>query len=160
MKRALLLVAALAVTHTGCLTEEVDTSGLTSVDGYESWFRLDLAGDLPGHGRSYRIIYVNDIAQSYPHVGRYPVGTTVVKEVRALEHRDGVPVPGEINYTAVMRKVTLDDDGDAGTGLPLDAGWLFTQLTDTPGTEDQLDLCWASCHRQGGWDGAFLDYGQ
>lgn len=158
MKR--LAVALLVATAPGCLVEEVDTSSLTSVDGYETWFRLDVAGDLPGHGESYRVIYVDDVARSYPHAGRYPVGTTIVKEVRALEHVEGAPVPGDIKYTAVMRKVTMDDDGDGGTGLPIDGGWLFTELTDTPGTEKQLDLCWASCHRQGGWDGAFVDYGQ
>lgn len=161
MNRPVLAAAvAAAVALPGCLIEEVDTTGLATVDGYEDWFRLDVSGDLPGHGKSYRIIYVNDVARTYPHVGRYPVGTVVVKEVRALELSEGAPVPGDLKYTAVMRKVTMETEGDAGTGLPLDGGWLFSELTGTAGKEDQLDLCWSSCHRQGGWDGAFVDYGQ
>lgn len=154
----LALLGLLAVP--GCLIEDVNTTNLPAVDGYERWFRLDVSGDLPGHGTSYRIIYVNDVARSYPHAGRYPVGTVIVKEVRALAEVDGGPAPGDLKYTAVMRKVTMDASGDGGTGLPLDGGWLFTELTDTPGAESQLDLCWASCHRQAAWDGAFVDYGQ
>ncbi len=137
-----LLIALLA-----CACTDVSTEGLPSIDGYQDW---DVGGSWvspnPGHADSYRIVYVNDVGRSYGHSGRYLPGTVLVKEVY-----DGVD--GPLRYLAIMRKV-----GDEDVEAPVEGGWVFTQLID--GEERYLDSCWASCHRQGTYDGAWRDYGR
>jgi hypothetical protein len=140
---ALLLLAACA--------PEIDPNADTglSIHGYRTWHStLALTGEIPGHGDTLRRIYVNDVALGYPHGGRYPIGTVIVKRIMNEDE--------SLKYTAVMRKV-----GD-GTDLPTDDGWLFTFFTGDrdEGTETQSDGCWQSCHKAGPWDGAWFDYGE
>lgn len=110
---------------------------------YQSWHRVDTFGEVPGHGDSYRIIYVNDIART---AGTTERDATLVKEVH--ENDDGQP--GALRIIEVMRKVT------PGTDPADEGGWLFTQLKD--GGEIHLDLCWSRCHRQAPFAGAWFDY--
>lgn len=112
---------------------------------YTAWHRVDTYGDVPGHGDSYRVIYVNDIARTQGTTARDSV---IVKEIR--DNNDGAP--GDLRYLAIMRKLT------AGPSPADEGGWLFTQ-TDTPGgPEEHLDLCWARCHAQAPFAGVWLDY--
>lgn len=120
---------------------------------YTQWHRLDTYGDLPGHGDSYRIVYANDVAQSYAG-GPYPEGAILVKEVRRRAGVGGVQ-PGELRYVAIMRRI-----GPAPTGLDDEAGWLFTQAEVPGGAETYRSLCWNRCHVAAPYAGAFLDYGK
>jgi hypothetical protein len=147
MKRLVLAALLLAA----CGAEEVDPAGLPSIDGYGEWSAWDFHGPLSGHGESWRAVFVNREGISYTGVGRYPIGTVIVKEVREL--RDG-PAAGGLYYTAIMRKV----GENAGVDAPVDGGWIFTQLKD--GSETHLSTCWSSCHRQAPLDGTFYDYGR
>lgn len=130
----------------------LDPDELAPIDGYPAWARTDVTGEVAGHGESYRIIYANDVAQGYAHAGRYPTGSILVKEVRELRD-DGTP--GDLKYTAVMRKV--GEEAAASLDAPVDGGWVFTQKRGD--SERWLDLCWSSCHVQAPVDGAFYDYG-
>lgn len=141
--------------------------GGTSVDvtplpsDYTSWKRVDTTGDIPGHGDTYRIIYVNDVGQSFPDPPlprEYPVGTIIVKEVHA---RDG-DQPGELESVDIMRKLT---DDQAPSGVLLDKlipartdGWLFTSAPDAQSGETAHQSCWENCHVAAPIDGAFLDH--
>jgi hypothetical protein len=142
-------LAACALLAAAC-GETVDPAGLPSIDGYRSWPMIERTNPIGGHGDSVRRIYANDVALAYPHSGPYRNGTVIVKEI--FEDA-GDDTAGDLSYVAIMRKVGDDADVDA----PVDGGWIFTQLKD--GEEKSLDSCWATCHRQGPWDGAFLDYG-
>ena len=146
MTRALLVAALLSC----ACGETVDTAGLPSIDGYTSWHRIDVEGEAPGHGDTYRIIYVNDIARDYTGGGQYPPDSVMVKEIRAAGGPDGA-----LQYLAIMRKI----DGES-TGVELDDGWLFTRADDASADEVRFDFCWASCHAQAPVDGAFYDYGR
>jgi hypothetical protein len=145
MKKLCLLFAAACA---ACGTE-IDPADLPSIEGYESWgLFTELTSDIPGHPDSIRPIYVNQVGRDYPHGGRYPLGTVVVKEIwnrDAAGQRDG------LRYVAIMRKVGDD------AGVPTNDGWLFTQKKGD--TETQLELCWRTCHKAAPWDGAWLDYG-
>jgi hypothetical protein len=126
---------------------------------YQSWKRLDTYGELPGHGDSYRVIYINDIALGYAG-GSYPEGSTIVKEVRQRAEAGGVSSPGDLSYLAVMRRI-----GPAPRGIEDEAGWLFTQISPpsdggTMGDEKYRSLCWNRCHVAAPYAGAFLDYGK
>jgi hypothetical protein len=145
------VIAIFALTLAACFTEEVDTAGLPTIDGYADWARHDFHGPLPGHGESWRSVFVNEVGQSFGGGGRYPRGTVLVKEVRDL--KDG-PAPGSLRYLAIMRK--LGDD----VGEPTNGGWLFTSADRVGGPELQQDLCWNTCHQQAPLDGAFADYGR
>ncbi len=152
---------ALAPLLIGILAACTDDVTAPPLGDYRSWKRIDTWGELPGHGDSYRIIYVNDIALTYSG-GAYPEGSVVVKEVRKLgapapEH-PGVPTPGDLRYTAIMRRI-----GPAPRGLEDEAGWLFTQGGEPPadggdGDEVYRSLCWNRCHVAAPYAGAFLDY--
>lgn len=139
------LVLALLVA--GCGTE-IDPEGLPSIVGYDQWEHFTKTTDVPGHPNSVRVIYKNEIAAQYPHAGRYPLGTVIVKEIF---NKKGDGTKGSLRYTGVIRKL-----GD-GSGQPTNDGWLFTELRD--GTEKQVDLCWTACHRVGPYDGLWFDYG-
>lgn len=110
---------------------------------YQSWHRVDTFGEIPGHGDTYRIIYVNDIARTSGTTER---DATLVKEV----HENNNGQPGALRIIEVMRKIT------PGTDPADEGGWLFTQLAD--GEEVHKDLCWARCHRQAPFAGAWFDY--
>jgi hypothetical protein len=153
--------AALLVLLAACGTETFDPAPIGSIVGYTQppWVNaLDVSDSVPGHGDTYRKIYVNDVGQSYTG-GRYTEGTIVVKEIRNKVFMDGVALPGDdIEYISVMRKVGRD-----GTApVPIEGGWVFSYLESgqQPGDDETYwDLCWAQCHRQGPWDGAWYDYG-
>jgi hypothetical protein len=118
-------------------------------DDYTTWSRIDTYGEVPGHGDTYRVIYVNDAARA-PDGLRNDLDAVLVKEVR--DNLDGEP--GDLQYLAIMRKVR------AGYSREDEGGWLFTQ-TDAPGGEEvHLDLCWNRCHVQAPFAGVWLDYSQ
>jgi hypothetical protein len=143
MKRLLPCAVALAACGT-----EIDPAGLPSIEGYTAWPHFEQANDIPGHPESVRVIYKNEVAASYPHGGRYPIGTVILKEIF---DRNDDGSKGGLRYIAVMRK--LGDDSDQ----PTNEGWLFTYKDGD--SETQLDLCWHTCHRAGPYDGAWFDYG-
>lgn len=120
---------------------------------YTTWKRVDTYGELPGHGDSYRIIYINDVALTYAG-GAHPEGSVIVKEVR---HRAGPrgDQPGDLRYLAIMRRL-----GPAPLALEDEAGWLFTQAREIGGDEEYRSLCWNRCHVAAPYAGAFLDYGK
>lgn len=154
------LAPALAAALAGCL-EEVDPAGLPSIDGYRTWWSAPpLVGFIPGHGESYRVIYVNDVARTYPHAGRYPIGSVIVKEIHDVAGDDG---QGELRYLAIMRKV--GEPGELGAldvDAPVDRGWVFTEKRGTGADvpERHRGSCWSACHRQAAYDGVWLDYGE
>lgn len=132
--------------------EDIDPSEVSvSIDNYQSWDKVEpLLGDVPGHGDTYRVMYRNEIAQSYTGAGQYPLGAAIVKEIYDLEGAEG---QGKLNYKAVMRRM----DPTANPDLPIMGGWLFTQIDD--GAEEfQRDLCWDSCHVRAPFVGAFFDH--
>ena len=112
---------------------------------YTSWYRVETFGNAPGHGDTYRIIYVNDIARTSGTTERDAI---LVKEVR--DNLDGQP--GDLRVVEIMRKVRVgaspDDEG----------GWLFTQTSTAGGAEVHLDLCWSRCHVQAPLAGVWFDY--
>lgn len=149
MTRFLLIAAASTL---GACSTAVDSAELEPLTGYTEWHRIDSTGPVPGHGDTYRIIYVNDIARTYSHAGPYPIGSIVVKEIRDLAD-DGSP--GDLRYLGVMRK--LDQ---APSGVELEGGWLFTMADELGDTEVQPSSCWGPCHIQAPIDGAWFDYGR
>jgi hypothetical protein len=138
MKR-LLLTAALAACYGDSVTPE-------PVGDYTAWHRIDTYGEIPGHGDSYRIIYANPVAL----VSTNQTGAILVKEV----HDNVDNAPGDLRYVAIMRKLTdgLDHDHEGG--------WQFTQADSPGGAETHYASCWARCHIQAPFNGAFLDYSQ
>lgn len=143
-------LAAIALLLLGACGEDIDTTGLPSVADYDTWHRIDVTGPAPGHGDTYRIIYVNEAARGYDG-GRYVPGSVLVKEIRTL---GGDGQPGELDYIAIMRKLP------PGADLPIDRGWLFTRAHVPGGQETHDDFCWGACHAQGPIDGAWYDYGR
>jgi len=118
---------------------------------YTQWKRLDVTGEAPGHGDTYRIIFVNDAARmpAIEIATLYPVGSTIVKEIRDND----AGTPGALRYVAIMRRIddqlpTLEEEG----------GWLYSQSEDPGGPETQRSLCWRRCHVAAPYAGAFYDY--
>jgi hypothetical protein len=152
------LLLAICILSAAC-GETVDPAGLPSIEGYETWTEWDFTYPIPGHGDSYRKIFINPVARSYPHGGRYPLGSVLVKEIYD-KTADGMP--GDLRYIAVMRKVEdpydFVEDGPE-VDAPVEGGWVFTQIKGGT-TETHLDLCWGQCHKQAPYDGAWFDYGQ
>jgi hypothetical protein len=139
------LVAMLAVA--GC-KEPVDAEPLGD---YTTWKRIDVTGIAPGHGDTYRIVYINDVARLPPVEldTLYPTGSVIVKEIR--DDVDGSP--GGLRYVAIMRKV---DDS-----LPVfseEGGWLFSETDEPGGNESHRSLCWRRCHVAAPYNGAWYDY--
>jgi hypothetical protein len=139
-----------------------------SIDDYATWYRVDNTGAIPGHGDSYRIIYVNEQARRFSGIGRYPLCSTMVKEIRTLND-DGSP--GSLRYLAIMRKVSLAREGACPSGdpddrfrvpddVPLHDGWLFTLADSIDDDERIYPGCFSTCHVQAPFDGAWLDYGR
>jgi hypothetical protein len=138
---------------------------------YTDWYRIDSVGPVPGHGDSYRIIYVNEIARLFgtvigedddrEFVYMYPEGSVIVKEVRALDGDQ----PGDVQYLGVMRMLGANDvpegaDLDEPTELRT-YGWLFTYLADDIESDEEWRAsCWNECHVSAPFAGTFYDYGQ
>ena len=135
------LSAIALLSFIGC-TESVSPEPLGD---YTTWDKLETYGPAPGHGDTYRIIYVNDIAR---RMGTTTLGATLVKEV----HENVGDAPGDLRVIEIMRKerggISTDDEG----------GWLFT-ATDTPGgAETHTDTCWNRCHVAAPLAGVWFDY--
>jgi hypothetical protein len=155
MRAALWLAASLALA--ACAGESLDTTGLPSADGYGAWAYFDQHGFVPGHGESWRAIFINPVARGYRGIGPYPEGTVLVKEVRRLRtDENGNPAAGGIEYIAIMRKVN-----DPPAGVPTQGGWVFSTKSSIDATfETHSDTCFETCHKQAPVDGAFFDYGR
>jgi Cytochrome P460 len=139
----------------GCLGPVVEPEPVP--DDYTDWYRVDSVGEVPGHGDSYRIIYVNDVGTEFDGEGFYDPGTVIVKEIR---ERNGDEA-GDINYIGIMRKLVGAPDGGDLHGYDPAAGWLFTYLADDIGSDEHNpSFCWEDCHRAAPIDGTFFDYGQ
>ena len=148
------VIALGAVLMVGCGGEDIDPVGLPSIQGYEAWPSIVVTGEVPGHGDTVREIYANDMARAAAN-GQYLEGSVLVKEIY---RKRGDGTRGELDYRAVMRRM-VSDPPMAVAGLPVeDDGWLYTYL-DGDGSETYLPLCWANCHRQAPYEGAWFDYG-
>ncbi|HKA88783.1 MAG TPA: cytochrome P460 family protein [Haliangiales bacterium] len=119
-----------------------------SIAGYESWFSVDFTGDVPGHGDTFREVYVNPIGRSYPGGGQYPIGTILVKEVfRDAAHTD-------LSVIEIQRYV-----GNRNVNAPVDGGWVFTSKKSAADGETYHRTCW-ECHRQATYGGSFYAFGE
>ncbi|MBK9035698.1 MAG: hypothetical protein IPL61_31355 [Myxococcales bacterium] len=137
------IAAALALTVAAC-AEDVSPPPLGD---YTTWYRVDTYGDAPGHGASYRVIYVNDVARTS---GPIEADAVLVKEIRD----DDGGRPGALRYVAIMRKLRAGPDpADEG-------GWLFTKAATPGGAETHSAACWNRCHAQAPLAGVWLDYTQ
>ena len=144
MIRWILGFAALAA---GC-AESVSPEPLGD---YTAWKRLDVIGEAPGHGDTYRIIYANDLASDPASTlyNGYPEGSVIVKEIY---ENDG-DRPGALKYVAIMRRI-----GAVTTALVDQGGWLFSQSSKPNGSETHTDRCWNRCHVAAPFNGAWYDY--
>lgn len=107
-------------------------------------------GTAPGHGDTVRVIYVNPTARMAESISpTYPLGSTIVKEIRDNDGGDG----GEIRYLAIMRLVTPTD-----TALTDEGGWLYSEQRPPGADEVHFGYCWARCHAAAPYNGAFYDY--
>lgn len=141
MRRAQITAVAAVAVVAAC-AEQVSPPPLGD---YTTWHRVDTYGPAPGHGDSYRIIYVNDIART---AGPTELDATLVKEIRD----DDGGTPGALRYVAIMRKLR------AGPSPEDEGGWLFTYAESPGGAEYRSDLCWSRCHAQAPFAGVWLDY--
>lgn len=118
---------------------------------YTTWKRIDVTGTAPGHGDSYRVIYINDRAADPTHDLRlgYQDGSVIVKEIR----RDQDGQPGDLRYVAIMRRT-----GTITTALTDEGGWLFSQSDGPGGSETHAGFCWSRCHVAAPYNGAWYDY--
>ena len=160
----LLLLAAGACGPTVVDPDSVDPMFAVGPE-YEDWYRVDATGEVPGHGDTYRIIYVNDKALERGNVVNdkfkniYERGSIIVKEVRELDGDQ----PGAIKYLGVMRMMAVDEAPDGvDLGQPAtvkQSGWLFTYLgEDIDSDEEYRPACWDECHAAAPIAGTFLDY--
>jgi hypothetical protein len=136
MRCALLLLAACAG----------DPVAVAPLGDYTTWKQFDTYGKAPGHGDTYRTIYVNDIAEGYLEGGGYDSGSTFVKEIY---DRNG-DQPGALRIIEIMRRV---DPGRMEGG-----GWLFTDASTPGGPETEKSFCWRRCHQAAPFEGAWFDY--
>jgi len=127
------------------LTACTDAVSPPELGDYTTWHHVDTVGNAPGHGDTYRIIYVNDIARTRGTTARDAI---LVKEVH--DNVDGQP--GDLQVIEIMRKVR------PGTSPADEGGWLFTQTATPGGDEIHLDLCWSRCHVQAPFAGVWFDY--
>ncbi|MFN0251794.1 MAG: hypothetical protein ACKV2T_33260 [Kofleriaceae bacterium] len=133
MTRTALLVLALG----GCLGEDVTPP---DIGDYTIWQHVTLSGEVPGHGNTTRIVYVNDVVVA---TGPTERGAIIVKEIY-----EG----GAFTELELMRKQV------AGVDPANEGGWLFTTRAPPTSGEVHRDLCWARCHRAAPFAGAWLDY--
>jgi hypothetical protein len=142
MKRLLLVALTSA-----CASEVADVE---APGDYTAWSaKIITYGDTPGHGDTYRVIYINDIGASGAPA---PQNTVVVKEVYNRDDRNGEPAPGSLRVIELMRRT-----GDPN-GSPPDRGWLFTAASEPNGEETVGEFCWRRCHQAAPKDGAWFDY--
>ncbi len=155
-----LLVAA------GCSSSTVVDVEPVPAD-YTDWYRLDVTGNVPGHGDTYRIIYANDVARLFGTVideniiYAYPPGSIIVKEIHELDGDQ----PGDIKYLGVMRmldRLDVPDGADLAEPTQVKSyGWLFTYLADDINSDEEYrSSCWDECHVASPYGGAFYDYGE
>ena len=145
-----LLTSASVATAVGCASP-VDIDELPAIADYETWERrVDAVGPVGGHGDSYRIMYANEIAETYSGAGLHALGTVIVKEIRAIAPGD---TPGDVRYIAIMRKLET-----APPGGELHNNWLFTQADNINSQETYSKRCWETCHQASPLDGTFLDW--
>jgi hypothetical protein len=143
--RYLFVLAAL-----GC--SSIDTSNLPSTDGYQTWRQFGpYTSNVAFHGDTYRIVYANDVATTFDHGGRYPVGSVLVKESYAKTSSGG---KGDLQYVDIMRKI---DPTMTKTDAVVDDDWVFSYQSGSK--ELQLGTCYAGCHVQAPHDSAWIDYG-
>ncbi len=146
MIRPMLVVAAL---FAGC----VESVSPEPLGDYTAWKRVDVIGEAPGHGDTYRIIYANGVASNPDatlHFG-YPQGAIIVKEIY---ENDG-DRPGALKYVAIMRRI----GAETTVTVPLDqGGWLFSESSEPHGAETHTDRCWNRCHVAAPFNGAWYDY--
>ena len=133
----LLLVAA-------CAAEPADVPALGD---YTAWKRIDTYGPTPGHGDTYRVMYVNDVATTYAGAG-YPDGTVLVKEV--YDRTDAGP--GALQVIEISRRL--------GAPVGDQNGWVFTAAYAVGGEETVKDFCWRRCHLASPYEGAWFDFSQ
>ena len=72
---------------------------------YTTWKRIETYGEVPGHGDTYRVIYANDIAETFDGT-QYAEGSVIVKEI--YDNNGGAP--GALRYIALMRGYTVGPD--------------------------------------------------
>lgn len=144
---AILAVAAIAAAAAMAAACSARRNQLVDIDGYRSWRRTTeraLDFPIPGHGRSYRRIYVNDVGAAFRDArengaatgnGEYPDGTIVVKEI----------YPGSAEPPAGAEPQSLDimaKDAAAGTGS---GGWRWIVRTKGADAEADAGFC-LRCH--------------
>jgi hypothetical protein len=144
VRRALVTLVLLAACSGG---ETLDTTGLPSAENYQTWRLYVWKGQVPGHGDSWRYVYVNDVGRTYGGGGTYTPGTVLVKEVR--EPREG----GALRSVDIMRKLGADQ-----AEHDVDQGWLFSTRSGDDETAHG-GSCWQTCHQVAPLDGTFFDYG-
>lgn len=149
-----ILIAALLSCGFICSEENNGNENLPSIEGYQQWYSIVQTGPVPGHGDTYRVIYLNDSARDYDN-GTYDTGSVFVKEI--YHHTDDGKSKGDLKYVALMRRV---DALDIGRDDPIEGGWLFTMQngTKTDGSDTHNTICYESCHKSAPYDGAWLDY--
>ena len=142
----------LVVVFAGACAEPVSPEPLGD---YTAWptqggATFTVRGTVPGHGDTVRVIYVNPTAHEAETISpTYPVGSTIVKEIRANNGGEA----GDIRYVAIMRLVTQVD-----TGLVDEGGWLYSEQRPAGADEVHFGFCWARCHAAAPYNGAFYDY--
>jgi Cytochrome P460 len=152
--RCVLVGAALSLFVVSCndTIGPAEVAALPSIANYQAWAHLDTQGFVPGHGRSYRRIYVNPTVQMAAGAPVLPVGAVIVKEIYALEAEGAGARPGELHEVEIMRRPAA-----APAGFALEEGWLFTTRAKDGG-ETYGATCYPTCHRQAPRQGVFLDY--
>jgi hypothetical protein len=149
MNRTALL---LLVVVTACAAEPAD---VPAIGDYQQWKSFETYGHAPGHGDTYRIIFANDLAETYRdplmplpanEVG-YPEGTAIVKEVY---DRNADGTPGSLRVIEFMRRI--------GTSKADQLGWVFTAASKPGASETVQDFCFRRCHLSAPFDGAWFDY--
>lgn len=136
-------LAALGLLALTACTESISPEPLGD---YTAWAHIDTYGPAPGHGDTYRRIYVNDMAR----LGTKEVGAILVKEVY-----DKVgDMPGDLRVVEIMRKVR------GGYAAADEGGWLFSAASTPGGAETHTDTCWNRCHVSAPFAGNWFDYTQ
>ena len=150
MRRVVVLALGLAAL-VGC-GDPVDAPPLGD---YQSWgTSFDFVGPAPGHGDTYRRVYVNSIAaDSEPPADGYtgyPDGSIFVKEVY---DNDG-GAPGALRYVAIMRRIAADPLVPSSDP----SRWLLSSSKTIRGEETHDDYCWSHCHAAAPYNGVWYDY--